>query len=93
MRLDKKYNAIIAINPEGKGFLVNWISPENWMLEAYKDFDCLEELRFDLDPGLYYASMIGYYCCGDICKCEAHDCFETDWILTKKIIDFTNVKR
>ena len=53
------YSAILAINHEGYGFIVQWVKPETWMLQAHRDnLDLLNEDPFiGYRPGLYYVDM------------------------------------
>ena len=84
----KEYTAILAVGDDGKAIIFKWLNKEDWMEEAIRQFNDLEEIDFNTIAGLYYADMTCSACGGDKClgyPC-AGDCWQADWEL-KHLID------
>ena len=84
----KEYTAILAVGDDGKAIVFKWLNKEDWMEEAIRQFNDLDEIDFNTIAGLYYADMTYSACGGDKClgyPC-AGDCWQSDWEL-KCLVD------
>lgn len=85
-KLPKDANSLVFVGSSGKAVLVQWlVNADDWMDTSYNDFNPLEECDYDACEGLWFAEFRGNYCAGSVCRCDARDCFETDFELTKLV--------
>ena len=90
----KEYTAILSVGDEGKAIVFKWLNKEDWMDEAIRQFNDLDEIDFNTIAGLYYADMTYSACGGDRClgyPC-AGDCWQSDWEL-KCLVDFKYITK
>jgi hypothetical protein len=81
-KLPANANSLVFVGSSGKAVFVQWlVNADDWMDTSFSDFNPLEECDYDACEGLWFTEFKGSYCCGPICKCDARDCFETDFEL------------